>query len=180
MVVRNPDGTPYILDGSFEQFDPNSPDHALFNLWDQESIRQGGSPILYYELIISPQTIDKQYLESRGKIFNQFPIQLYCTYDPKYSQNLLNPFGIDSPDEISIEFNAQDMLTKIGHPPKIGSILKTPHLNEFWEIIQRNTGEYKLWGVLRYTIIAKRFQESTTTGEGAIPKKDPLPDYKII
>jgi hypothetical protein len=180
MGIKNPDGTPYKVTGSIEQFDPNDPQHELFNLWDQEAIRQGGSPILYYEVIISPQNIDKIHVEARGKLFSQFPVQLYCSYDPKNAQNLVNAFGIDAPDEIEIEFNYRDVLQKIGHPPKIGSRLYTPHLRENWEIVQRNLGEFKMWGALRLTIIAKRFQESTTTGEGKVTQKNPTPKFKII
>lgn len=180
MGIKNPDGTPYNVTGSIEQFDANDPQHELFNLWDQEAIRQGGSPILYYEVIISPQMIDPIHLEARGKLFSQFPIQLYCSYDPKNSQNLVNAFGIDAPDELQIEFNYRDVLQKVGHPPKIGSRLYTPHLRENWEIVQRNLGEFKLWGALRLTIIAKRFQETTTTGEGKVTQKNPIPKYKII
>lgn len=178
--LKNPDGSPYKVSGSIEQFDPNDPSHELFNLWDQEAIRQGGSPILYYEVIISPQSIDRQYNEARGKLFSQFPVSLYCSYDPKNAQNLVNAFGIDAPDELEIEFNYRDVLQKIGHPPKIGSRLYTPHLRENWVIIQRNLGEFKLWGALRLTIIAQRFQESTTTGEGKVTQKNPTPKYKII
>lgn len=178
--IRNPDGSPYEVSGSIEQFDPDDPQHELFNLWDQEAIRQGGSPILYYEVVISPQMIDKQYMEARGKIFSQFPVQLYCSYDPKNAQNLVNAFGIDAPDELEIEFNYRDVLQKVGHPPKIGSRLYTPHLRENWVIIQRNLGEFKMWGALRLTIIAQRFQESTTTGEGKVTQKNPTPKYKII
>lgn len=180
MTIKNPDGSVYESSGSIQQFDPNSPQHDLFNLWDQEAIRQGGTPILYYEVIITPQMIDKQYMEARRKIFNQFPVSLYCTYDPKNSQNLLNAFGIDAPDELEIEFNYRDVLQKIGHPPKIGSRLFTPHLRENWEIVQRNLGEFKMWGALRLTIFAKRFQESTTTGEGKVTQNNPIPKYKII
>jgi hypothetical protein len=180
MTILNPDGTPYKLTGSIEQFDPNDPEHELFNLWDQEAIRQGGSPILYYEVIISPQDVDPQYLEARNKRFSQFPVSLYCSYDPKNAQNLVNAFGIDAPDELEIEFNYRDVLQKVGHPPKIGSRLYTPHLRENWVIIQRNLGEFKMWGALRLTIIAQRFQESTTTGEGKVTQKNPTPKYKII
>jgi len=179
-MIKNADGTPYKVGGSIEQYDQEDPQHELFNLWDQEAIRQGGTPILYYEVIISPQVIDQQYLEARGKLFSQFPVSLYGVYDPKNSQNLLNAFGIDAPDELEIEFNYRDVLQKIGHPPKIGSRIFTPHLRENWEIIQRNLGEFKMWGALRITLIVRRFQESTTTGEGKVTQKNPLPKYKII
>ncbi len=180
MTIKNLDGSEYTVKGSIEQFDPDDPQHEIFNLWDQEAIRQGGSPILYYEVIISSQNIDRRYGEARGKLFSQFPVSLYCSYDPKNAQNLVNAFGIDAPDELEIEFNYRDVLQKVGHPPKVGSRLYTPHLRENWVIIQRNLGEFKMWGALRLTLICQRFQESTTTGEGKVTQKNPTPKYKII
>lgn len=177
MPILNPDGTPYKAAGSLQQFDPESPDHCLFNQWDEEIIRIGGSPIFYYEVIIPSGTIDPLYRESRGKMWSNIPIQLYCTYEPVPSQNLQSAFGIDSPDEMMFEFNFQAVLRELGHPPKIGSRLFTPHKREDWEIIQRNTGEYKLWGELRLQLLCEKFQESVTTGEGKVTQKKP--DFRI-
>ena len=89
----------------------------------------------------------------------------------------MSAFGFDSPDEMMFEFNYKSVLRQIGHPPKIGSRLHTPHLREDWVIVQRMTGEYKLWGSLRLQILCQRFQESTTTGEGKVTQKKP--DFKI-
>ena len=177
MPILNKDGTPYQLTGSVQQFDPQNPNFDLFNLWDQEAILRGGSPIYYYEVVITDSMIDPIYLEARGKIFSNNPVQLWCTYDPIPSQNLLNQFGIDAPDEMKFELNYRAVLQNVGHPPKIGSRLFTPHLRENWVIVQRNLGEFKLWGALRLELICQRFQEDVVTGEGKVSQKQP--DLKI-
>ena len=177
-MIKKCDGSEYKLAGSLQQFDPENPEFNLFNLWDQEIIQMGGSPIFYYEVFIQQGTVDPIYYEDRGKIFSNNPIQLYCLYEPTPSQNALGPFGIDSPDEMMFEFNYKAVLDAVGHAPKIGSRLYTPHLRENWVIVQRNTGEFKMWGVMRLQILAQRFQESTTTGEGNVTQK--TPDFKII
>ena len=177
-MLLNNNGTPYESAGSIQQFDPDNTEHCLFNLWDQELIEMGGSPIFYYEVFIQEGSVDPIYWEDRGKIFSNNPVELYCLYEPISSTNDQGAFGIDSPDEMIFEFNYQAVLDNIGHAPKIGSRLYTPHLRENWVIVQRNLGEFKLWGTLRLTIIAQRFQESTTTGEGNVTQK--APDFKII
>lgn len=92
MPLLNSDGTPYKLNGSVQMFDPLNPQFELFNLWDQEAILRGGSPIYYYEVIITPNMIDPIYLEARNKLFNPNPVELWCNYEPIPSQNLLNQF----------------------------------------------------------------------------------------
>jgi len=180
MGLLNRDGTPYVPSGSVQQFDPNNPMFDLFNLWDQEAIQRGGSPIYYYEVIIRPEMIDPIYLEARNKLFSNNPIQLWCTYDPIPSQNLLNQFGIDAPDEITFELNYRSVLKNLGHPPKIGSRLFTPHLQENWVVVQRNLNEFKMWGVLRIELICQRFQEDVVTGDGKVTQKQPDVKIKII
>ena len=160
-----------------QQFDPENQEHALFNLWDEEAIKIGGAPIYYYEVIISFNTIDDLYLEARDKLFSNIPIQLWGYYDPVPAQNYQNAFGIDSPDEMIFELNYRSVLKAVGHPPKIGSRLYTPHKREDWVIVQRNLGEWKVWGELRLQLLCQRFQESVTTGEGKVTQ--PKPDFKI-
>jgi len=177
-MICKPDGTPYTTLGSRQQFDDSAPEHALFNQWDQEAIRMGGTPIYYYEMFISSNTIDPMYLEARGKLFSNNPVELWGLYEPIPAQNAQTAFGIDAPDEMTFEFNYRATLDAIGYPPKIGSRLFTPFLKENWVIIQRALGEFKMWGVVRLNLICQRYQESTTTGEGKIPQKDV--DYKIV
>lgn len=177
MVINNSDGTPYKLSGSLQQFDPENPELELFNTYDQEAIEIGGTPIFYYEVFIQMQTVDPLYLEDRGKLWSNNPICLYGFYEPIPSQNMMTTFGIDAPDELMFEFNYKDVLNRIGHPPKIGSRLYAPHRRENWIIIQRNVEEFKVWGELRLQIMCQRFQESLTTGEGAVAQASP--DFNI-
>ena len=177
MALQNADGSPYQAVGSLQQFDPENPEHCLFNLWDQELIEISGSPIFYYEVLIQSGTIDPIYREDRNKIFSNNPIQLYALYEPIPSQNYQNMFGIDSPDEMVFEVNLQAAKTAVGHLPKVGSRIYTPHKREDWRLIQRNVGEFKLWGEIRLQLLCERFQESVTTGEGRVTQKKP--DFKI-
>jgi hypothetical protein len=177
-MIRKPDGTPYCVTGSFQQFDVKDPQFSLYDSWDEEAIKRGGIPIFYYEVFIQNSTVDPLYLEDRGKLFSQNPTTLWCYYEPNSAQNYINQFGIDSPDEQIFEFNYRSVLRDVGHPPKIGSRLYTPHLQENWVIIQRNLTEFKQWGVLHLQIVAQRFQESTTTGEGKV--SSPKQNFNII
>lgn len=178
-MIRNCNGTPYKLAGSMNQFDPDGTDKFLFDAYDQEITEIAGTPIFYYEVLIQVNnTLDPLYREDRGKLWNPKPIQLFGYYNPIPAQNYQNMFGIDSPDdEIQMEFNYREVLSKIGHPPKIGSRLFTPHLRENWVVATRNLGGFKLWSATKLYIIARRFQESVTTNEGKVTQKQP--DFKV-
>lgn len=177
MTLYFPSGTPYRAVGSIQQFDPENPEFNLFNMWDQEVIQMGGSPIFYYEVFIPPNTIDPLYWESRSKLYSNYPIQLWCFYDPQIAENTQNQFGIDSITENVFEFNVRDVLNRVGHLPKVGSRLFTPHKREHWKILQRNMGEFKMWGELRLQLIAERFQETITENAGSVTQAEP--DFKI-
>src|SRR5689334_7619863 len=123
MCIKNCDGTLYQLSGDFTFFDPLTRENELFNQYYAESIRIGGSPLYYSELLVQKQTTDKLYLEDRGKIFLDPPILLYCTYQPIPSSFNQGVFGIDSPDDIVFELSLTDTLNRIGHMPLIGSRL---------------------------------------------------------
>ena len=143
MTIYNLQGTEYEPTGSLRQFDPASPEHDLFNTWDEELIKISGTPLFYYEVFIQNQTIDPIYVEDRGKIWSSNPISLYCYYEPIPSKNDMTNFGIDAPDEMIFELNYKATLKAVGHPPKIGSRLFTPHLSENWVLIQRNLSQFK-------------------------------------
>jgi hypothetical protein len=177
MIYRT-DGRPYAVTGSRQQFDDGLPEHDLFHIWDEESIRIGGSPIFYYELFIDTNNVDPLYLESRTKLFNPHAVQLYGVYEPVPSQNMQTAFGIDSPDEMIFEFNYRAVLRDLGHVPKIGSRLFTPFLKENWVIIERKTGEMKMYGVVRLQCICQRFQEDSVSGTSVNKSQDV--DYKIV
>ncbi len=178
MAICNPDGTPYQVSGSLQQFDPDSPEHDLFNLIDQEAIEIGGSPIFYYEVFIDSNSIDHLFREARSKLWTTTPIKLYAYYDPITSQNFHMFAGVDAPDEIVFNLNYRDVLNRIGHPPKVGSRIYTPHKRENWVIKQRNVDEFKLWGEIRLKLACDRFQESLTTGEGKMLNQQE-PDFKV-
>lgn len=171
--MKNSDGTEYKAGGGIRQFDPKNNQLKLFDLWDQETIMSSGSPIYYYEVFIANSEIDPDYNEARGKVFSNFPVEFWGLYDPVASQNFLNQFGLDSMNEIAIECNTNDLIKRIGHMPKIGSRIHTPHLGENWEIVQRNYAEFKLWGNMRTILICKQFQESITTSSGKVTEKSP-------
>lgn len=177
MAIRNPDGSVYKPVGSLQQFDPENLEHELFNVWDQEVIEVGGSPLLYYDVHINVNNIDDLYVEARDKIFSQEPKEIYGYYEPIPSQNAMGVFGIDSPDEMMFEFNYRHVLRKLGHAPKIGSRIFSPHKRENWMVVQRNVEVFKLWGELRLQVMCVRFQESLSTGEGKVTQKQP--DFKI-
>lgn len=173
-MLRNCDGTPYVPTGTFQMFNPANPDINLFNSLDNDLLLIAGTPIFYYEVHIQVNNrADLFYREDRTKIWSPNPIQLQGMYEPVASQNYLNMFGIDAPDEIKIELNYRQTLRILGHPPKIGSRIFTPHLRENWVVVQRNLGEFKLWNIYRMILIAQRFQESTTTNEGKVTQNQP-------
>lgn len=177
MTIRNADGSIYKPTGSLQQFDPANPELDLFNVWDQEAIEIGGTPLYYYDLFINMQSIDELYVEARDKLWSPCPICIYGYYDPIPSSNMLGMFGIDSPDEMMFEFNYRSVLTTLGKPPKIGARIFSPHKGENWVVIQRNVEVFKLWGELRLQVMCMRFQESLTTGEGKVTQRQP--DFKV-
>jgi hypothetical protein len=178
MAIYNPDGSEYKPSGSLAQFDPKNPEFNVFNVWDQEAIEMGGTPLYYYEVFINVNNIDELYVEARDKIYSQFPVIIHGYYEPIPCTNTLGTFGIDSPDEMMFEFNYRHVLKTLGHAPKIGARIFSPHKSENWIVIQRNTEVYKLWGELRLQVMCQRFQESLTTGEGKVTLNN-QPDYKI-
>lgn len=177
MPIKNPDGSTFQVSGSLTQFDPTNLEHELFNLWDQEVIEIGGTPLYYYDIFINANDIDEVYVEARNKIYSPCPICIYGYYDPIPSSNMLGSFGIDSPDEIMFEFNLRHVKKTIGHLPKIGARIHSPHKNEDWQVIQRNVEVFKLWGELRLQVMCIRFQESLTTGEGRVTQR--RPDFTV-
>lgn len=177
MGIRNPDGSQYNVSGSMQQFDPENPEHDLFNAWDQEVIKIGGSPVFYHEVFIQSGTVDPQYWEDRGKIYSPVGVELWCYYEPLNQSNNQGAFGFDGADDMLFEFNYKSVLDTIGHPPKMGSRLFTPHKSENWIIVQRKLDQFKLWGEIRLQLVCQRFQESTTTEEGKVTQQKT--DFKI-
>lgn len=177
MAIRNQDGSSFRVSGSLQQFDPENVEHDLFNVWDQEVIEIGGSPLYYYDVFINMNTVDRLYMEDRGKIFSQTPICIYGYYDPVPSHGYQSMFGMISQDEIMFEFNYKHVLQQIGHAPKVGARIYSPHKGENWMVTQRNVEVFKLWGELRLQVMCERFTETLTTGEGRVSQ--PVPDFSV-
>ncbi|RDJ35469.1 MAG: hypothetical protein DWQ19_11680 [Crenarchaeota archaeon] len=175
MSLLTPDGRPYKTFGSLQVYQPDAenPQIKLFNLWDEDTIRSFGSPLYYYEVFISPGEIDTTYIEARGKIYSNHPVEIWAVYEPLPSQNYQNQWGIESLNEMVFECNAQAVIKAIGHMPKIGSRIYSPHLGENWKVVQRNLGEFKMWSALRVQLIAQQFQESATTSGGRVTESKP-------
>lgn len=180
MAIRNPDGSMYEPSGSLEQYDPTNQEHDLFNLWDTEQIRLDGSPVEYYEVLIDINRIDELYVEARDKLFSPCSIKLYAYYDPQPSNHMQGLFGIDSPnDETLMEFNFRDVMDRTSNRGlKVGSRIWTPHKRENWVIVKPQVQVFKQWGQLRLQCMCVRFQESLTTMDGEVTKKEPA-SYKI-
>lgn len=177
-MIRNPDGSAYRLQGKISQFDTTGRNADLFNRFDEPLFRLYGSPVYYYEVLIDLTTVDRIHLEDRGKLFSPVPIQLWGLYEPAIDENISNEYILDVPNtEIIIEFNYRAILAAIGHPPKVGSRIFTPHRGENWIIIERRAAQFRGWQVLHMELLCKRFQETTTTGEGNVSQ--PEPDYKV-
>jgi hypothetical protein len=174
-MLKNADGTPYKALGCLQHFNPESPIHDLFNNWDQQIIGMGGAPIFYHEVFIQRSTVDTLYWEDRGKLFNPNGVQLWATYEPVTQQNFQSTFGIDSPDDIQFELNYRAVLNTIGHPPKVGSRIFTPHKREHWLIVQRKLGEYKMWGEIRLQLVCERFTQDINDP----PIEQKQPDFTI-
>lgn len=174
-MLRNSDGTPYKL-SDYQLFDPESPELCLFQEWDEAVIKQGGSPVFYEEVIIPSGAIDPIYREARNKLYAP-AIQLWCFYEPTPNQFYQDLYGIGSPDEQLFEFNKSSVIQRVGHMPKIGSRIYTPHRRENWMVLDIKTGEYQGWGELRLQLICQRFQETVTSNDGQVTQKQP--DFKL-
>lgn len=174
MPILNPDGTPYRLT-PYQNYDPNNPDIDLFDEWDAESIRMGGTPVYYYKCFVT--AIDRTYLESRSKIWADQPIELFATYDPVAAQQALGPYGIDSLDEITLDCNYKDVIRRVGEMPRPGSRIMTPHLREHWEVIQCSLAEFRGWRAVRLQIVCQRFPTSLT--DNSEKGQQDMPQYRI-
>ncbi len=177
MVIRNTDGTPFQLTGSLQRFDPLSPAHDLFNVYDSEVIMLYGSPLFYYEVMIQIENIDRLYIEDRTKLWNPNYQMFYGFYEPIEQQNPSTQFGIDGIGEVVFECNTRAVVNAIGHMPKRGSRIHTPHLGENWVVVDTRLTQFQLWGAIHLQIICERFRESLTDSSSTVPQ--PQRQYPI-
>ncbi len=179
MALYRENGTPYKLSGQYVQYNPCGPQNKLFSRWDEEIIRIGGSPILYYEVLIQFNTLDQLFLEDRGKLYSPCPIQLYAYYEPPDQLATSGIFGVDTPDmEVIFETNYDATERAIGHKPKIGSRIFSSHLCENWVIVDVRSAEYRGWGRLRMQLHCRKFQPNRTDGSDQMFKNpDNFPTF---
>jgi len=178
--ILNPDGTPFKASGTLQQFNPNNPNHLLFNKLDSEVIRLGGSPLLYYECLIQFQTMDKLYFEDRGKLWAPIPVTFYGTYEPIEPENPSTVIGVEGGGDLMFECNYRAVWDAVGHMPKWGSRIHTPHMNENWVVVNTRVAQFNYWGVYHLQIICERFRESLTTGESEISQAKAKPGYSVF
>lgn len=164
-MIKNQDGSAYKL-SELKAFDPNNMEKDLFNSIDAEAIELNGTPVYYYEVFIDFNSIDQLYHEARSKVWSPIPVTLYSMYDPIPNHMYMNSFGADSPDELMFEFNYQAVLDALGKPPKIGSMIFTPHRNEYWVVKDRKLADWRNWHQIRLQLECGRFQNSLTTESG--------------
>lgn len=172
MVIKNPDGTPYEL-SCFKFFDKTASFHNLFNDYNQELAKIGGSPIYYYEAIIPPSTIDPVYWESRGMLYSDQYVVFHAYYEP-FMMKYQDMFALHPGTDTQIfKASYNEVISAIGHPPKLDSRIYTPHKGENWKIVNCITGGYEYWGELTIEIICDKFQENLETGEGQVTSNNP-------
>lgn len=175
-MIRKPDGTPYQLLGSLQQFNPNSGINDLLTRYDEEMIMISGIPIYYYKVLIQQQTIDPIYMEDRSKLFSPIPVKLWAFYEPPQQMNMSGLFAIDTPDEeIVLELNHHAVQRELGEEIAIGSRIFTPHRGENWIVIDYRLDMFKLWGAIRLMLHCRKFQPTATD----VPTSQPQPDFKI-
>lgn len=173
-MLRNSDGTPFKLKGEFITYDPNNKSIDLQNKYDAELIRINGTPIYYYEVIIDTSVVDPEYNEARAKLFNPCYTILWAFYQPPDQVNMSGLFGIDNPDEeVTFELNYKAVKDCLGHIPKIGSRIFTPHRRENWIIIDYKLANFQLWSAFRLILHCRKFQETVTTNNGQVTKNNP-------
>lgn len=176
MTIYKPDGSIFQPRGSLTQFNQNNPAFNLFNRWDSEVIELYGSPVFYYEVLIQTATMDRLYNEDRTQLKNPDPIRFYAYYEPIEPQNPSTAFGIDGVGDVLFECNYEAVINAIGHVPKRGSRIQTPHFNEFWIVVDTRRTQFQLWGAFHLQIICERYQETVTLDEGQSP---PVPEYNL-
>lgn len=164
MPIFQEDGQPFELKGteSLQTFRPeDNVDFNQFNEWDKEQIQLGGSEVIYYRPYID-SNFDPVYMESRDTIIAQEGYSIYSVFQPVRPTQDFNMFGIDSPDEIIMNFNLSQWKELIGEMPKIKGLFFTKFENNWWEVVQSDHAEeYKIWRKYRLQVVCRKYQKST-------------------
>lgn len=117
---------------------------------------------------------DELFIKGSGRIIThvnqktQKRTELRGIYEiPIYKHD---PFGIDSPDEMNVEFGYKTLLDKIGYLPKICDRPNPEewfldHRGNQWVLIGRQAKDNFYLGESRIVLTLQRYQESLTTSE---------------
>ena len=130
-------------------------------------IENAGHPITVKGVFKSTGTgLDPLYREDREKTFETItPTLIYGFYNyPKTSVYSL--FGIDAPDELTIQLNAGILCNKLGKIPEIGTLLNIEEAD--WIVINRGWIYNRFIGKYRIELTCQGYQESTTLGKNGI------------
>jgi hypothetical protein len=165
-MIRRPNGTPYVVPGRLGLYSPNNPDHSLMDRIDMEAIKMGGSPILYYRVIIKGAKVDPLYHEIRDKLYAP-PVEICSVFSPPTPLQNQDQFGIDSPTDVLFTFNLTNFTTTAGELPTTGSLIFTVVDRNWWEIIQPNINiltdmDRMIWNKLRVQVNARKYQPTAT------------------
>ena len=124
MAILKLDGTTYTTQGKagLDTYRPNGQDVKQLDKWDQEALRIGGSPCIYYPCLIDTN-FDEVYMESRNSIITQEGIEVILQFLPVRPAQDWSSFGIDSPDELFFNANFTEWMEKVGEFPKLKSLI---------------------------------------------------------
>ena len=124
-------------------------------------IENAGHPIIVKGVLKPISTKDPLYHDGRGEFVQIYPqVLIYGFYDyPKMRS--IQMFGIDAPDELDVQFNAEILCAKLGKMPEIGTLLSLEQSD--WIVINRTWVYNRFIGKYRIELECQRYQESITT-----------------
>ncbi len=128
-------------------------------------IESAGHPIVIKGKFTPQQSI-AIYSEDRGTKFEaRVPVLIYGFYDFPVSY-AYSTFGIDAPDELTIQVNAENLIKKAGEIPVIGTLLWVEQSD--WLVINRAWIYNRFVGKYRLEFTCQRYHESVTTGKNGV------------
>ena len=133
--------------------------NGLDGVW----INNGGWPIEvigYFKPTAKPS--DSLYIEDRAEMIKlEKPIKIYGFYTLPEIKHL-SYFGIDSPDEMIIEVNPNNICRMLGKLLSPGLVLETEGMK--WLVVNIRWRHHWFFGKRRMSLHCQMYQESITTG----------------
>jgi hypothetical protein len=164
-MLKNPDGTPYLLDSKeVSIYNPSGPDVQLIQSAFNEHLNRSGAPVEYYKIIIDAN-IDDLYLEQRQRVLLQNPITLKAIYDPQVPNFTFMGGGFGDNGSLILNFSKSEFMEKSGELPRIGSVIRTLDDDTLWEIKNVNTnvqGDRIMWGKYMVAVDCAKYQQTLT------------------